>query len=127
MCENSKFYICERCGNLVGMINASGVNMVCCGQKMTKLEAGVVEASREKHIPVVTVNGNLVTVTVGSALHPMAEEHSILWVYLQTDKGGQRKCLEVGKEPTVTFALADEKPVAAYAYCNLHGLWKAEI
>ncbi len=127
MCENSKFYICERCGNLVGMINASGVNMVCCGQKMTKLEAGVVEASHEKHIPVVTVNGNVVTVTVGSALHPMAEEHSILWVYLQTDKGGQRKCLEVGKEPTVTFALADEKPIAAYAYCNLHGLWKAEI
>jgi superoxide reductase len=127
MCENSKFYICERCGNLVGMINASGVNMVCCGQKMTQLQPGVVEASHEKHIPVVTVSGNLVTVTVGSALHPMAEEHSILWVYLQTDKGGQRKCLEVGKEPTVTFALADEKPVAAYAYCNLHGLWKAEI
>ncbi len=127
MCENSKFYVCERCGNLVGMINASGVNMVCCGQKMTQLQPGVVEASHEKHIPVVTVSGNLVTVTVGSALHPMAEEHSILWVYLQTDKGGQRKCLEVGKEPTVTFALADEKPIAAYAYCNLHGLWKAEI
>lgn len=51
----------------------------------------------------------------------------ILWVYLQTDKGGQRKCLEIGKAPVVTFALADEKPVAAYAYCNLHGLWKTEI
>ena len=55
------------------------------------------------------------------------EEHHIVWVYLQTDRGGQRKCLEVGKAPTVTFALADEKPIAAYAYCNLHGLWKKEI
>ena len=127
MCNNSKFYICEKCGNLVGMINESGVPMVCCGQKMTKLEAGVIEASREKHIPVVAVEGNTVTVTVGSVEHPMSPEHSIEWVYLQTDKGGQRKCLEVGKAPTVTFALADEKPIAAYAYCNLHGLWKAEI
>jgi len=59
--------------------------------------------------------------------HPMVEEHSILWVYLQTNKGGQRKCLEVGNAPVVTFVLTDEKPVAAYAYCNLHGLWKAEF
>ena len=57
----------------------------------------------------------------------MVQEHSILWVYLQTDKGGQRKCLEVGAAPTVSFALSGEKPLAAYAYCNLHGLWKAEI
>ena len=127
MCDNNKFYICEKCGNLVGMINESGVRMMCCGQKMTKLQAGVVEASHEKHIPVVSVEGNTVTVTVDSVEHPMAPEHSILWVYLQTDKGGQRKCLEVGKAPVVTFALADEKPIAAYAYCNLHGLWKADV
>jgi len=127
MC-NTKFYICEHCGNLVGMVHDSGVPMMCCGKKMTKLEAGTVEASREKHIPVITVEGNLVIVTVGSVAHPMAAEHSILWVYLQTDKGGQRKCLEVVAEPTVTFALtADEKPLTAYAYCNLHGLWMAEI
>ena len=127
MCSNSKFYVCERCGNLVGMIHESGVPMMCCGQKMTKIEAGVVEASHEKHIPVATVEGSTVTVNVGSIEHPMVSEHSILWVYLQTDKGGQRKCLEVGKPPIVTFALADEKPVAVYAYCNLHGLWMAEI
>ena len=128
MCNKNKFYICEKCGNLVGMINESGVPMMCCGQKMTKIEAGVVEASREKHIPVVAVEGNIVTATIGSIEHPMAEEHSILWVYLETDKGGQRKCLEVGKAPVVSFALTDdEKALAAYAYCNLHGLWKAEI
>ena len=125
--NNNKFYICEHCGNLVGMINDSGVPMMCCGQKMKRLEAGTVEASREKHIPVATVNGNTVTVNVGSVEHPMAEEHHISWVYLQTDRGGQRKDLEVGKSPVVNFALSDEKPVAVYAYCNLHGLWKAEL
>ncbi len=126
MCEN-KFYICEHCGNIVGMIHSAGVPLMCCGQKMTKLEAGVVEASHEKHIPVVTVEGNTVRVNVGSVTHPMSEEHHIAWVYLQTNRGGQRKCLDVTGAPEVTFALADETPVAVYAYCNLHGLWMAEI
>ena len=126
MCEN-KFYICEHCGNIIGMIHNSGVPMMCCGQKMTKLEAGVVEASHEKHIPVVTVEGNTVRVNVGSVTHPMSEEHHIAWVYLQTNRGGQRKCLDVTAAPEVTFALADETPVAVYAYCNLHGLWKTEL
>jgi len=125
--SEKKFYVCETCGNLIGMIHSSGVNVVCCGKKMTELEAGVVEASREKHIPVATVNGNNVDVVIGSVAHPMAEEHFIGWVYLETTKGGQRKVLNPGDEPKVTFALADEKPVAVYAYCNLHGLWKAEI
>ena len=127
MCDNNKFYVCEHCGNLIGMIHDAGVPMMCCGQKMTKIEPGTVEASYEKHIPVVSVEGNVVTVKIGSVEHPMVEEHSILWVYLQTDKGGQRKCLEVGNAPVVTFALTDETPVAAYAYCNLHGLWKTKI
>ena len=126
MCEN-KFYICEHCGNIIGMIHNSGVPMMCCGQKMTKLEAGVVEASHEKHIPVVTVEGNTVRVNVGSVTHPMSEEHHIAWVYLQTNRGGQRKCLDVTGAPEVTFALVDETPVAVYAYCNLHGLWKTEL
>ena len=125
--KETKFYICEKCGNLVGVINASGVPMKCCGQNMTALVPGVVEASHEKHIPVVTVEGNTVKVVIGSVEHPMVQEHSILWVYLQTDKGGQRKCLEVGSAPVVTFAIGEEKPVAVYAYCNLHGLWKADV
>lgn len=125
--SKSKFYICEHCGNIVGMVNNAGVPMMCCGKKMTELVPGTVDASREKHVPVVAVDGNLVTVSVGSAAHPMIAEHSILWVYLETDRGGQRKCLAVGSEPKVTFALCDEKPVAVYAYCNLHGLWKTDI
>ena len=126
MCEN-KLYVCEHCGNIVGMVHDAGVPMMCCGQKMTKLEPGVVEASHEKHIPVVTREGDTVKVTVGSVNHPMAEEHHIAWVYLQTCRGGQRKCLKVGSDPVVTFALCDEEPVAVYAYCNLHGLWKADV
>ena len=125
--SDSRFYICEHCGNLVGMINDAGVPLVCCGQKMTKIEAGTIEASREKHIPVATVEGNEVRVVVGSVEHPMAEEHSILWIELKTDKGVQRKHLPVGAPPVAVFALADEKPLEVYAYCNLHGLWKAEI
>ena len=122
-----KFYICEHCGNLVSMVNNSGVPMMCCGKKMVELVAGTVEASREKHIPVVKVEGNVVNVNVGSVEHPMAEEHSILWVALETDKGSQLKYLEVGKSPIVNFNLIDEKPIAVYAYCNLHGLWKADV
>ncbi len=125
--SKTKFYICEKCGNLIEKIDDSGVPVVCCGQKMTPIEAGTVEASREKHIPVVTVEGNLVRVVVGSVEHPMAEEHSILWVELKTDKGSQRKRLPVGAHPSVTFALSDETPLEVYAYCNLHGLWKSEI
>ncbi len=126
MCEK-RFYICEHCGNIIGMINSSGVPIVCCGQNMTLLEPGTVEASHEKHIPVVTVDGNEVKVDVGSVAHPMVPEHSIMWIYLETDKGGHRKCLNPGEAPSATFALSDEKPLAAYAYCNIHGLWKADI
>lgn len=124
---NERFFICEHCGNLIGMIHDAGVPMMCCGQKMTKLIPGTVDASKEKHIPVATVENNTVKVVVGSVEHPMAEEHHIDWIYLQTDKGGQRKNLEVGAKPEAVFALADEKPIAIYAYCNLHGLWKADI
>jgi superoxide reductase len=122
-----KFYICEKCGNLVELVEESGAPLVCCGQKMTELVPGTVEASREKHIPVAEVEGNLVKVNVGSVNHPMAEEHSILWIQLETDKGSQRKYLAPGEVPHAEFALNGEKPVAVLAYCNLHGLWKADV
>ena len=125
--KETKFFICEHCGNLIEVINDARVPMICCGQKMTRLEAGVVEASHEKHVPVVKVEGNTGTVEIGSVAHPMTPEHSIEWVYLQTDVGGQRKDLTPNDAPTVSFALAGEKPIAVYAYCNLHGLWKTEI
>ena len=122
-----KFYICRHCGNLIGMIHDSGVPVFCCGQKMEALEPNTVEAAGEKHLPVFTVEDGSVHVRVGSVDHPMVPDHFIQWVYLQTEKGGQRKALNPGEEPSVTFCLGDEKPVAVYAYCNLHGLWMAEV
>lgn len=127
MCGEQKFFLCKHCGNLVGMINDSGVPMICCGEPMTELKANTVDAAQEKHVPVIEVQGNTVTVKVGSVPHPMLEEHHIVWIYLQTEQGAQRKCPKVGGEAVATFALAEgDKVVAAYEYCNLHGLWKAE-
>ena len=125
--NENRFFKCSHCGNIIGVVYDAGVPMLCCGQKMEQLEPNTVEASIEKHLPVVTVEDNLVKVSVGSVAHPMAEEHNIAWVYLQTDRGGQRKSLELDAAPEVTFALSDEKPIAVYAYCNLHGLWKTDI
>lgn len=126
MCE-IRFFVCEHCGNIIGVIHNAGVPMMCCGQKMTELVPNTVEASAEKHLPVVSVDGDKLVVDIGSVPHPMIPEHHIEWVYVQTDRGGQRKCLEVGSDPQVSFALCDEKLVAVYAYCNLHGLWKTDI
>ena len=101
---------------------------MCCGEKMSELVPGSVHAATEKHVPVISVEGNKVTVTVGEVEHPMAEEHFIEWIALETQEGNQRKELKPGQEPKVTFAVAPgDKPLAAYEYCNLHGLWKADI
>ena len=123
----TKFYICEHCGNVVEKIVDKRVPVVCCGEKMKELVPGTVEASHEKHIPVVEVNDSTVSVAVGSVEHPMTNEHSIEWIYLETDKGAHRKDLKPGDAPAASFVLAGEKPIAVYAYCNLHGLWKAEV
>ena len=125
--KDPRFFVCEHCGNLVGVIHDAGVPMMCCGQKMTELVPGSTDAAQEKHVPVIKVDGDKVTVSVGSAAHPMAPEHFIEWIYLQTEKGGQRKALVPGAAPEAVFALTDDKPVDAYAYCNLHGLWKATV
>ena len=123
----AKFYICRHCGNIIGMVNDAGVPVVCCGEKMEALVANTVEASTEKHLPVVTVKDDVVEVKIGSVEHPMLPEHYIQWVYVQTENGGQRKALKPGDAPEVTFSLKDDKAVAVYAYCNLHGLWMTEV
>ena len=125
--KNTQFYVCPHCGNLVEMVNDAGVNPVCCGQKMNQLVPNTVEASGEKHIPAVTVSDGIVEVNVGSVDHPMVDVHWIEWVQLVTDKGSYRKALNPGEAPNVKFLLNNEKPVAVYAYCNLHGLWKTDL
>jgi len=122
------FYICKHCGNVAAMIQDAGVVMHCCGEKMEALIPNTVEASQEKHVPVVTLGANQVIVNVGSVPHPMLEEHSIEWIYLQTEQGVQRKDLKPGQAPEAVFALVQgDTPIAAYAYCNLHGLWKIDV
>ena len=90
---------------------------------ITQVEPNTFEASHEKHIPAVNVNGNIVTIEVGSVIHPMVEEHYIEWIYLKTQNGGQVKILKPGDQPKAVFALVDDKAISAFAYCNLHGLW----
>ena len=122
-----KFYICSHCGNLVGMIKNAGVPIICCGEKMQALVPNTVDASGEKHLPVVKIDGDTVTVSVGSIEHPMVEEHFIEWIFVQTKNGGQRKTLSAGEKPVATFCLANDEVIAVYAYCNIHGLWSTKL
>ena len=123
-----KFYVCKHCGKIIVMLKETAVPTICCGEPMSELVPGTTDAAVEKHVPVIAVDGNKVTVTVGSVAHPMAAEHFIQWILLATDKGNQRKLLKPGDEPKAEFMLLDgEKAVAAYEYCNLHGLWKGEV
>lgn len=127
MKNEQKFFVCKHCGNLVGMIYNAGVQLICCGEPMSELHANTSEGAAEKHLPAVTRDGGKIRVEVGSTHHPMSEEHHIGFVYLQTKHGGQRKSLPVDGEPVVEFAVVDDEPVAVYAYCNLHGLWKTDL
>lgn len=127
MKDSQKFFICRHCGNLIGFIHSSGVSIVCCGENMRQLVANTVDASTEKHVPVVTESGNRVDVVVGDVEHPMIPEHYIQWIYLETKNGGQRKALKPGDPPRASFLLTDDEPVAVYEYCNLHSLWKTEL
>lgn len=120
-----KFYKCPLCGNISMMLEDSGVVPTCCGQAMQKLEPETEDSKIEKHLPVVCCSmPNIVHVVVGSVLHPMTTEHHLQFIVLETSKGVQVQYLKPGDSPRATFKLCHEsKPVAAYSYCNLHGLW----
>ena len=121
-----RFYICEHCGNIITFVKSSGVPVMCCGQKMTELVPGTTDAAVEKHVPVIQAEGAQVIVTVGSVEPPLITEHFIEWIALETREGGQIKHLTPGSKPQAVFALTQgDSVVSAYAYCNLHGLWKA--
>ncbi len=121
-----QFFICKHCGNIIAYVKDGGVRVSCCGEEMQELIPGTTDAAREKHVPVYSVENGTVSVNVGEIDHPMLAEHYIEWVSLQTKFGNQRKQLKPGDAPSVTFALSDGDEVeAVYAYCNLHGLWKA--
>ena len=122
------FYACDNCHIIIEEINGTKEGFSCCGIQMEKLTPNTSEGAHEKHMPVVEQNGNTITVKVGSIFHPMSEEHSIEWIYLQTEKGGQRIHLDPDEEPVAPIVVCDgDRALAAYAYGNLHGFWKVDI
>jgi superoxide reductase len=127
MAKEPLFFKCAVCGNLAGLIGGKGLPLVCCGQPMARLVPNTVEASAEKHIPAAKWDGDVLNVTVGSVPHPMEDAHHIEFIYVASEQGGQRKGLAAGQAPEAGFAFSGDKPAAVYAYCNLHGLWKAEL
>ena len=122
-----KFYRCKHCGNIVMMVKDAGVNPMCCGEKMELLVPGSVDASAEKHVPVVEpdMDGHATKVSVGSVAHPMGEEHFIEWIALVSPGRSNIHYLKPGDEPATNFSGVEHG--VAYAYCNLHGLWSAEF
>lgn len=123
-----RFFKCQGCGNFVTFLNEkSACTPKCCGETMQELKANTTDGAMEKHVPVITEDGKAVTVTVGSVEHPMIDAHYIQWIILETKQGYQKKDLHPSEKPAAHFALSeDDEVIAAYEYCNLHGLWKAE-
>ena len=118
---------CDKCGALLE-VAAPGHGVTCCGDAMKELTPNTEDAAQEKHVPEVEVNGNVVTVKVGSVEHPMLPEHHIAHIWLETTDGVQRKDLDPEGKPEAVFVLGDGvSAIAAYEYCNLHGFWKKEL
>ena len=123
-----KIFKCSKCGNILEYIEGLGGPLTCCNESMSLLVANTVDASYEKHIPEVTLKGNELLVKVGSIPHPMEAAHYISFICVETKQGSMRKALKAGDLPEAKFALtADDKAIAVYEYCNLHGLWKKEL
>lgn len=120
------FYVCKNCGFELQVIK-KGTCEPSFLEDLKYLKPNSKEAAVEKHIPEVTIEGDKITVAVGSVLHPMSEEHNIEWVYVETEKGGQMKHFAPTDEPKAVFSLVDDKALKVYAYCNLHGLWVKEL
>ena len=119
---------CAKCGKMVFVEKKSGCPTMCCGDAMEELIPGSVDAAQEKHVPVLAARGNRVQVTFGSVEHPMLDEHYIQFIILETSCGYQLRRLNSGEAPKAEFLLAEgESALVAYEYCNLHGLWKAEL
>lgn len=120
-----KFYFCKTCKNIVYYVSDEHVPVMCCGDVMKELIPNTVDASYEKHIPVITINANKIIVEVGQIPHPMLDEHYIEWIALETTKGAYFKYLHPKDEPKAEFYIAsDEEVISAYEHCNIHGLWK---
>jgi len=119
-----EIYKCEICGNIIEVVHASGGTLTCCGQSMTLVKENTVDASKEKHIPVILKVEDGILVKVGSVEHPMTEEHHIEWIEVHTANKVYRKYLKAGEKPQAMFKV-DEDVIFVREYCNVHGLWRA--
>lgn len=117
------FYRCSTCGNIVGMIKSGGGQLVCCGKPMEELKPNTTDAAVEKHVPVVERKDGKLVVKVGSVAHPMTDAHYIEWILVTDGVNTQRIALTPADQPEAVFC--DREHGDVYAYCNLHGLWKA--
>ena len=124
MAAKLEVYQCECCGNIVEVLHGGDGELVCCGQPMAKLAEKTADAATEKHVPVIEKIDGGYKVTVGSTLHPMADDHYIEWIELLADGKSYSQFLSPGDEPTATFAV-EAATVSAREHCNKHGLWKA--
>lgn len=122
-----KFYRCKHCGNLVTVLHDGGPVPTCCGEPMELLVAGSTDAATEKHVPALTVDGDKLLVKVGEVAHPMTEEHYIEFIALATDSKLIVKHLKPGDTPETHFCYKCAKGGTVYEFCNLHGLWKADV
>jgi len=124
MAETMQVYKCLKCGNIIEVVNGGIGELVCCGEPMKLLVENTVDASREKHVPVIEKVEGGYRVKVGGVPHPMEEKHYIQWIELMADGVAFRKFLKPGQAPEAFFCI-DATTVSAREYCNLHGLWKA--
>jgi superoxide reductase len=118
-------YKCELCGNIVEILHAGDGDLICCGQPMKRLTENTVDASKEKHVPVIEICEGCIKVTVGSVAHPMEEKHYIEWIELIADGKTYHQFLKPGEAPTATFNVS-AKSIAARELCNIHGLWTSK-
>ena len=125
MTEIKQIYKCEICGNIVEVLHEGAGELVCCNQPMKLQLENTVDASNEKHIPVIEKDEQGVIVKVGSIAHPMDEDHYIEFIEISTEKGSSKKFLNPGELAQAMFPVKTNN-VKARAYCNLHGLWKSE-
>lgn len=119
--EKLSVYKCAKCGNIVEVMHVGGGTLSCCGEPMKQLKENTTDAAVEKHVPV--FDG--AKVRVGSAAHPMQEDHYIEWIEVINGERVCRQFLKPGEAPEAEFA-APKAGETAREYCNKHGLWKAE-
>jgi superoxide reductase len=124
MTEKKEIYKCEICGNIVEVLHGGAGKLVCCGEEMKLLKENTVDASKEKHVPIIEKTDKGFLVKVGSISHPMEEKHYIEWIELIADGVSYRKFLSPGEKPEAEFCIVAEE-ITAREYCNLHGLWKS--